>query len=55
MKGGNMVKIELRCPRCGSGQIYTRKKDRRCSKCGHEGDRFEFVVKKEENNAESSD
>jgi len=30
--------LELRCPACGSNQIYTRKKDhtRRCKTCGYE-------------------
>ena len=30
-------KKELRCPRCNSTQVYTRKfkSDRRCGKCGH--------------------
>ncbi len=46
-----MEKIDLRCPVCGSTQVYTRKSDnyRRCSKCGYEGERegFEDIVKAE--------
>ncbi|MEE8471112.1 MAG: hypothetical protein V3S51_07265 [Dehalococcoidia bacterium] len=35
-------KVELRCPVCDSGHVYTRKSDRRCVRCGHEGGKESF-------------
>jgi len=34
------TKIEVKCPQCGSGYVIDGK---RCRKCGHTGDRQEFV------------
>jgi len=41
--------MELRCPKCNHGGVYTRikTKDRCCKKCGYTGDPKEFERKEE--------